>query len=384
VSYVAFQSWGSSTYPQQVQTPQNAHNTFNFGYSNDMSMELFDIDEHEYEHDTNHDAVHEDQSFSINLQAHQANTFGHPSYNYNPDAFQNTGIQFGFGNTLNIGDSLDHHFHTFDQSQPQQNSHRYDVLPHHVHNQRDTSRNFQQTTAVPFVRPAQIPIPLGDLSLPVIQKPMPQHPSRNAASMILPLTSDLISLDPSSASDCSVCLVKSAPSLAILKPCGHPLCSACLTSALNIVGEKDMECAVCRQSVQDFKLIVNSQTKGGLAATGSFPVIFRSLWCSRYFPEQNDTMSGKSFFDPIFSSPGSSNAVEGPSILPENDNFSDLECGFDFAIDFSPNEIRASTPKLEDGISPDSSPMIPGITSEQTPKDGVVLRIDNVPWASFR
>ena len=248
-----------------------------------MSIELFDIDEHEYEHETNHDAVHEDQSFSINLQAHQANTFGHPNYDYNPDPFQNGGIQFGFGSTLNIGDSLDHHFHSFEQSQPQQNLHRYDIFPHHVHSQRDTSRKFQHTNAIPFVRPAQIPIPSGDLSLPVIHKPMPQHPSRNAASMTLPVTSDLISFEPSSASDCSVCLVKSAPSLAILKPCGHPLCSACLTSALNIVGEKDMECAVCRQSVQDFKLIVNSQTKRGLAATGRLPVIFRFLWCLRCF-----------------------------------------------------------------------------------------------------
>jgi len=100
--------------------------------------------------------------------------------------------------------------------------------------------------------------------------------------------------------------------------------------------------------------------------------------------EQKDTISGKSFFDPIFSPPSSFNTVEGPSILPENDNFSELECGFDFAIDFSPNEIRASTPKHEDSISPDSSPLIPSITSEQTSKDGVVLRIDNVPWASFR
>lgn len=41
-----------------------------------MSMELFDIDEHEYEQDTNHDAPHEDESFSLNLQAHQANSFG--------------------------------------------------------------------------------------------------------------------------------------------------------------------------------------------------------------------------------------------------------------------------------------------------------------------
>jgi hypothetical protein len=52
---------------------------------------------------------------------------------------------------------------------------------------------------------------------------------------------------------CSVC-GSSSGSLAILDPCTHPLCSGCLTSALNIVGEKDMECAVCKAKVNDFKL----------------------------------------------------------------------------------------------------------------------------------
>jgi hypothetical protein len=89
--------------------------------------------------------------------------------------------------------------------------------------------------------------------------------------MVLPPASDLISLDPpSNASDCSVCLCQNASSLAILKPCGHPLCSACLTSALNIVGEKDMECAVCKQDVQDFKL-VNSSNRGNTVPGGTFP-----------------------------------------------------------------------------------------------------------------
>ncbi|EKM56936.1 uncharacterized protein PHACADRAFT_183503 [Phanerochaete carnosa HHB-10118-sp] len=52
---------------------------------------------------------------------------------------------------------------------------------------------------------------------------------------------------------CSVCGT-SKGSLAVLEPCTHPLCSGCLTSALNIVGEKDMECAVCKSKVLDFKL----------------------------------------------------------------------------------------------------------------------------------
>lgn len=52
---------------------------------------------------------------------------------------------------------------------------------------------------------------------------------------------------------CSVCGATNG-SLAVLDPCTHPLCSACLTSALNIVGEKDMECAVCKAKVNDFKI----------------------------------------------------------------------------------------------------------------------------------
>ena len=53
---------------------------------------------------------------------------------------------------------------------------------------------------------------------------------------------------------CSVC-GRLTGSRAILKPCEHPLCSVCLTSALNIVGEKDMECSACRGRVADFVLV---------------------------------------------------------------------------------------------------------------------------------
>ena len=52
---------------------------------------------------------------------------------------------------------------------------------------------------------------------------------------------------------CSVCDL-SASSLAVLEPCTHVLCPACLTSALNIVGEKDMTCSVCDTGVANFHL----------------------------------------------------------------------------------------------------------------------------------
>ncbi|KAI0037140.1 hypothetical protein K488DRAFT_81365 [Vararia minispora EC-137] len=52
---------------------------------------------------------------------------------------------------------------------------------------------------------------------------------------------------------CPVCGNK-ATRLVALAPCAHVLCSACFTSSLNIVGEKNMECAVCRQAVKDFEM----------------------------------------------------------------------------------------------------------------------------------
>ncbi|KZT68951.1 hypothetical protein DAEQUDRAFT_307771 [Daedalea quercina L-15889] len=70
---------------------------------------------------------------------------------------------------------------------------------------------------------------------------------------------------------CSVCGT-SGGSLAVLEPCAHPLCSQCLTSALNIVGEKDMECAVCKSKVDNFQLHKSSPSIGanhGLSGAGA-------------------------------------------------------------------------------------------------------------------
>ncbi|KAI0249726.1 hypothetical protein BJV78DRAFT_1129157 [Lactifluus subvellereus] len=68
---------------------------------------------------------------------------------------------------------------------------------------------------------------------------------------------------------CSVCS-SLGPSLAELEPCSHLLCSACLTSALNIVGEKDMECAVCKIGVANFHLR-NTGSKGSSLPTAGAP-----------------------------------------------------------------------------------------------------------------
>lgn len=73
-------------------------------------------------------------------------------------------------------------------------------------------------------------------------------------------------------SQCSVCDA-SVSRIAILEPCLHPLCSACLTSALNIVGEKDMKCATCNMSVQDFKLqTVEAINTDAIPATSTPPL----------------------------------------------------------------------------------------------------------------
>jgi Zinc finger, C3HC4 type (RING finger) len=67
---------------------------------------------------------------------------------------------------------------------------------------------------------------------------------------------------------CSVCS-SLGPSLAELEPCAHLLCSACLTSALNIVGEKDMECAVCKIGVANFNLRNTGSKGSSLPITGA-------------------------------------------------------------------------------------------------------------------
>jgi hypothetical protein len=62
-------------------------------------------------------------------------------------------------------------------------------------------------------------------------------------------------------SACPVC-GNHASKLVALAPCAHVLCSACFTSSLNIVGEKNMECAVCRMAVESFEMRAASVVDG--------------------------------------------------------------------------------------------------------------------------
>lgn len=130
---------------------------------------------------------------------------------------------------------------------------------------------------------------------------------------------------------CSVCGARKG-SLAVLEPCAHPLCSGCLTSALNIVGEKDMECAVCKSKVDDFKLSKVDSNFSCAPAPARMDI--------------DDDSSNDSF------------------CIPSDGGFQDF---FDRAQ-------GASTPV------PRSRTTDRGSTVEER----VVLRIDNVPWVGSR
>ncbi|KAI8986901.1 hypothetical protein BD414DRAFT_487416 [Trametes punicea] len=147
---------------------------------------------------------------------------------------------------------------------------------------------------------------------------------------------------------CSVCGLTKG-SLAVLKPCSHPLCPACLTSALNIVGEKDMECAMCHAKVDDFTL-----SKGSLdvcAAASSDSNLQRIIEeCS----EIEDFDSGIGLLPSAFRG----RRGDDLTLFEEDDEFMNRAQGA-------------------------STPVSAARTSTHTKVrscERVVLRIDNVPW----
>jgi hypothetical protein len=75
-------------------------------------------------------------------------------------------------------------------------------------------------------------------SLSTIAESVPQHLQNSYSEMFN------VSTAKSPHTVCSVCGC-AGDRMAVLVPCKHLLCSACMTSALNIVGEKDIHCAVC-------------------------------------------------------------------------------------------------------------------------------------------
>ncbi|KAJ3986188.1 hypothetical protein F5890DRAFT_1026361 [Lentinula detonsa] len=157
---------------------------------------------------------------------------------------------------------------------------------------------------------------------------------------------------------CSICARKppALTRLAILTPCGHALCPACLTSALNIVGEKDMECAGCRAKVADFKLV----------SIGADEIVTKHTENPSEVQEPNEC-SRDNFV------PGNSNESHQTFDI-SNMNESDF---------FSDKHVRASTPPPKvKGMRRVSRQGLAPATGQVVEKDNdpVVLRIDNVPW----
>ena len=313
--------------------------------NHDTSLDLFNINEHDYEHENDLHSSEDlyDESFSLDLQSHTANIFGYSnegkqSSNQSSgfaDPFFETPSGYGHHVLNTISESAEHQFHTTAQPQvnltypppnfyaPHEPAFAYS-LPKRPYLQAHPAAPKQYRS---FSAPVQLPSanPFLRDSAPVLGKA--NTPSAPSASP----------------TDCSVCLASYPPSLAVLQPCAHPLCSACLTSALNIVGEKDMQCAVCNRKVADFKLVSIRKPAGEGLSIPHHPS-----------PLAASPVIAKSFGG-------------GPDFgnLPSQD----LDGAFDFGFD--PSDIRASTPKLEHQASR-------GVTASGS--QSVVLRIDNVPW----
>ncbi|KAI0711264.1 hypothetical protein C8Q76DRAFT_735768 [Earliella scabrosa] len=152
---------------------------------------------------------------------------------------------------------------------------------------------------------------------------------------------------PAPASNCSVCGLAKG-SLAVLKPCAHPLCSTCLTSALNIVGEKDMECAMCHAKVDDFSLCKTGPDTAPVNTESKLQRIIEE--CN----EIEEFDSGIGLLPCAFSG----KSVGDVAMFDEDELFMDRAQG-------------ASTPVASHA----SASFAPSKASER-----VVLRIDNVPW----
>jgi len=116
-----------------------------------------------------------------------------------------------------------------------------------------------------------------------------------------------------------------------------------------------MECAICKESVADFKLISPSAVKGD--PTPRLKVATPEFRSSDLLPSSS------------FSSIG-------------NDNLDELQSAFDFGLEFG--VIRASTPKLERQPRTPVPAELGGSTGPihkmRKGEDDLVLRIDNVPW----
>ncbi|KAJ8073850.1 hypothetical protein PM082_012128 [Marasmius tenuissimus] len=401
--------------------------------SGDVSFELFDIDENDYEYEYDYD---NDPQLGLPLKgADDSMEYHYPSVgsqqllpptsqqpqqqshvnflpqNYpisNPSMLSLLGqptfsdpYGVGTGNVLSgrIADSVEHHFNQYQQQQMAAYANHAppglglpltmglrSTQPHAQHGYLGGQGLPSHLAQSLHPRqPSTSPMPSVGHSLPssLCPSPLPRvenvmnlpgglsspAPSIPAEMNIAPSTSPEASKPPTS---CVVCSRSHLTRLAILSPCGHPLCSACLTSALNIVGEKDMECASCKKEVVDFKLVTNDNASGPSAYSGAAQSQIKPAVVER------------GFMDPLSSSPrstgsGLESAFEFNGYVPEFDPDDVFSLGPFGGEDV----VRASTPppknKMTDRVKANT------ISKEGTPakkaqNDLVVLRIDNVPW----
>ncbi|KAF5380147.1 hypothetical protein D9615_006103 [Tricholomella constricta] len=390
--------------PLRTPVQNNMNKTFSLSLNQDTTLDLFDIDENDFENDCdyNHgEEVAEDSLMDLSFHSKHSipnnNTaaYGYPNYtlpllpSYGQQQFFTSHSQVPFsdpfqGNPLSsITESVEHYFHT----------QQFGDTDLHALEQSEYTRSQPWGPTAPGLVPARpglvsgawdgysggpawVPIPTASIATPTkvkeLVKPVvkPAQPKKNPTQ-----------------SGCSVCLAPSPRTLAVLVPCGHPLCSGCLTSALNIVGEKDMECAVCRCKVADFKLVVGDGQKPNTGKTEkeddakSQP----KKKGRREWEKSFDEGTGKSFMDPLFSSPESCVIGGAGACLNE------LENAFKFGLGLE--DVRASTPKREHRrdtnsrhhdhsvIDPDHDRKLRERgRGKGKGEENVVLRIDNVPW----
>jgi hypothetical protein len=154
---------------------------------------------------------------------------------------------------------------------------------------------------------------------------------------------------------CAVCGLETRK-LATLDPCGHEVCSACLTSALNIVGEKDMQCAVCNQGVDNFHLQTTGtpgDASGNASSVTSTP------------PARSRAPSGTRS-----RVPSANHSVLLPSVLDK------------VAMPERRASLGGGAPSFYDHAAPGLNLMTstPVMGRQLHGDECVVLRIDNVPW----
>lgn len=181
---------------------------------------------------------------------------------------------------------------------------------------------------------------LEDDGLPTAPKTSKLRVTRSASAISSSTASSEVDsqkdVDVTDSRACSVCSASSSP-MSTLKPCGHLICSSCLTGALNIVGEKDMRCATCEQPVDDFKLLTPMKLDSPISVKESSQVHAPSPSLNR-----------------------------GP-----RDVLTLLPSAFDELA------IKETRPSVDDLSQNQPSVALPTVVAEIA-----VLRIDNVPWVT--